>query len=306
MYDLIIIGGGIVTFGAALYAGRFHMKTLVLSENPGGTVVLTNEIENYPGFEKIGGQELFDKVRNHAVKYGIEVSEEKVERVDKKDGHFLVETVEKAYDAKTVLIATGSEWKKLGVPGEKEFKGNGVHYCALCDGYAYNQKTIAVVGGSDSAATEAVMLTQYAQKVYIIYRKEKVRAEPINLKRVEENDKIEIINNTMVMEIKGEKDVKSVILDREYKGSKELPLDGVFINIGHVPVSTMFKGLGLELTPKGEIKVDRYGMTNVQGIFAAGDVTDSKFKQIITGVAQGVAAVYSAYHCCKGETIKTG
>jgi len=304
MYDLIIIGGGISAFGAAIYAGRFHMKTLILGENFGGTLLLTDEIENYPGYKKLTGQELFDKVKDHAMQYDIETSERKVEKIEKKDDHYQVDTVEEKYETHTVLIATGSEWKKLGVPGEKEFTGNGVHYCALCDGYAYQDKTIAIVGGSDSAAKEAILLTQYGKKVYIIYRREKIRAEPINLKRVEENDKIEIINNTNVVEIKGDKVVNKIILDKEYNGSKEFDVDGVFINIGHVPNSQLVKDIGVELNDKGEIKIDRHGATNVYGVFAAGDTTDNKFKQAISGVAEGVAAVYSAYNCCKKDRMK--
>jgi len=295
MYDLIIVGGGIVGFGAAIYAGRFHMKTLILSEISGGTLILTDHIENYPGFKKISGQDLFDKVKAHAEDYDVEAKEEKVEKIEKTKDGFSVRTLDKEYLVKTILLATGTEWRKLGVPGEKEFTGNGVHYCALCDGYIYHDKVIAVVGGSDSAAKEALLLSEYAKKVYIIYRKEKIRAEPINSKRVADNPKIEIINHTNVVKILGDKVVNKVIQDKEYKGKKELALDGLFIDIGHIPISQLVEGLGVKVNDKKEIVVNRDAETSVPGVYAAGDVTDQKFKQAITGVAEGVSAVYSAY-----------
>ncbi len=299
MYDLIIIGGGIVCFGAAVYAGRFHLKTLLIGENTGGVIILTDKVENYPGFASISGQELFDSVKKHAEAYDIEVKEDKAEKIEKAGDGFVVSTVDAKFETKAVLLATGTEWRKLGVPGEKEFTGNGVHYCALCDGYIYHDKVVGVVGGSDSAAKEALLLSTYAKKVYIIYRKEKIRAEPINAKRVDENPKIEIINNTNVLEIKGEKVVNKVMLDNPYKGSKELALDGLFIDIGHIPISQLVRNIGVKLNKKQEIIVNRSGETNVKGVYAAGDVTDHSFKQAVTGVAEGVSAVYSAYQMLK-------
>ncbi len=295
MYDLIIIGGGISGFSAAIYAGRYHLKSLIISELIGGAITLTDTVENFPGFSHISGQELFDRIKDHAMKYDIEVAEEKAAMISKKGPFFTVQTKEGSYESRTILIATGTEWKKLRVPGEEEFAGNGVHYCALCDGFNYKGKTVCVVGGSDSAAKEAMLLTEYADKVYLIYRKEKIRAEPINIKRVTENPKIEIINNTMVMEIKGDKVVDKVVLDKEFNGKKELALDGIFIDIGHIPLSQLVKGIGVGLNEKEEIVINRRSETNVPGVYAAGDVTDKRFKQAITGAADGVNAVYSAY-----------
>ncbi|MBI4167588.1 MAG: FAD-dependent oxidoreductase, partial [Candidatus Aenigmarchaeota archaeon] len=169
------------------------------------------------------------------------------------------------------------------------------HTCALCDGYAYKEKIIAVVGGSDSAGKEALLLTQWGKKVYMIYRGETIHPEPVNMKRIEANKKIEIINKTNVKEIKGEKVVSSVVLDRPYNGKNEFPLDAVFIEIGATPMSQMAEKLGVKLNEKKEIIIDRDSRTNVPGIFAAGDVVDTKFKQAITGVGEAVSAVYSAY-----------
>lgn len=304
-YDTVIIGGGVSGLGAAIYAGRFQMKTAVISEKPGGTIVLTNDIANYPGFNQITGIDLADKIEKHVKDYDVEFIQKKVTKITKcKEGCFKVFVDRKHYHTKTIIFATGTEWKKLGVPGEKEYAGKGVHYCALCDGTFYKDKIIGVVGGSDSAAKEALLLTQYGKKVHIIYRKDKIRAEPINYKRVEDNKKIEIINNTNVKEIKGDKFVNSVIFDKPYKGSNEFKLDALFIEIGHIPISDLAKGIGVKLNPKNEIVIDREGNTNITGIYAAGDVADNKFKQAITGVAEGVTAAYSAYHYVSETEIK--
>ncbi len=293
-YDLAIVGGGIAAFSAALYAGRFRLKTILLGESFGGTLILTDSIENYPGFAKISGRELFEKVQAHAQEYGFDSQEEKVASVEKNDA-FILKTRKGSIKARAVLFATGTEWKKLGVAGEAEFTGNGVHYCALCDGYIYRDKAVAVVGGADSAAKEALLLSRYARKVYVIYRKQKIRAEPVIAKQVEDNRKIEIIYNTNVKEIKGEKTADRVVLDSEYNGKKEILLDGVFIAIGHTALSGLAQDLGVKVNEKKEIVINRYSETSVPGVFAAGDVTDLRFKQAITGVGEAVTAVDSAY-----------
>ena len=206
---------------------------------------------------------------------------------------------------KTILFATGTKWKKLpeSVKGSREFENKGVNYCAICDGPLFRNKIVGVVGGSDSAAKDAMLLSEHAKKFYIIYRGEKIHPEPINMKRVEQNKKIEIINNTNVAEVKGEQIVKSVVLDRMYKGKKELELDGIFIAIGHIVLSDLAKPLGVKLNGKGEIIIDhKTSETNIEGVYAAGDVADKPFKQAITGVAEGCTAAYSAYeYITKGK-----
>ncbi len=297
MHDLVIIGGGVAGLGAALYAGRFQMKTVIVAEKSGGTIILTDDIANYPGFNKISGIDLADKLTNHVKDYDVKIVEKKVTKVKKcKEGCFKVFTGKEHLHTKTIIFATGTEWRKLNVPGEKEFTGKGVHYCALCDGAFYKEKIIGVVGGSDSAAKEALLLAGYGKKVYIIYRKEKIRAEPINYKRVMDNKKIEIMNNTNVTEIKGDKFVNGAVLDKPYKGNKEFKLDALFVEIGHIPLSSLAKDVGVKLNDKNEIIIDREAKTNLKGIFAAGDVVDTTFKQAITGVAEGVTAAYSVYH----------
>ncbi len=295
MYDVVIIGGGVSGFGAALYCGRFEMNTLVIAEKIGGTIMLTDEISNYPGFNRIKGIELADRIRKHAEEYNINIIEDKVVSIEKLGDGFIVHTNKEKFHTRTIIFATGTKVRKLGVVGENEFTNKGVHYCALCDGALYKDKVIGVVGGSDSAASEALLLAEYGKKVYIIYRRDKLRAEPINRRKVEMNKKIEVITNTNVTEIKGDKFVRSVILDRPYKGSKELKLDALFIDIGHIPLSDLAKSIGVKINEKGEIIIDRESKTNIPGVFAAGDVVDTKFKQAITGVAEGVSAAYSAY-----------
>lgn len=303
LYDTIIIGGGVAALGAAIYCGRFEMKTLLIGEKLGGNIINTNEIANYPGFEMISGVELVEKLQKQAESYNAEITSGKVQKVKKNAKCFSVLTSDAEFRAKTVIFATGTDWRKLSVPGEKEFSGKGVHYCALCDGAFYKDKIVAVVGGSDSAAKDALLLTQYAKKVYIIYRKEDIRAEAITCSRVGECRNIEILPDTNVLEIKGDKFVNKIILDKPYKGSKEFRVDGLFIDIGHIPMSDLAKETGLKLNEKSEVIIDRYGNTNISGIFAAGDVTDNAFKQVITGVAQGSVAAYNAYHYIKKTPI---
>lgn len=297
MYDTIIVGAGVAGLGAALYAGRFQMKTAVVGETLGGTIILTNDVANYPGFAQITGMDLAEKLQAHVEDYDVEFVEKKVSRVERcPEGCFKVFTDKEYLHTSTVIFATGTQWRKLRVSGEEEFANRGVHYCALCDGALYKDKVVGVVGGSDSAAKEALVLAEYGRKVYIIYRKERIRPEPINLGRVMSHKKIEIINNTSVTAIKGDTFVTGVTLDRPYKGSTEFQLDALFVEIGHTPLSDLARKVGVELNEKGEIKIDRYAKTNVQGVFAAGDVADTEFKQAITGVAEGVTAAYSAYH----------
>ncbi|MBL7152288.1 MAG: FAD-dependent oxidoreductase [Phycisphaerae bacterium] len=295
MYDLVIIGGGVAAFSAAIYAGRFRLKTLLIGEKVGGTLLLTDDIGNYPGFKKITGLDLFRKVKEHALDYDIEILEKRAESVEKKENRFAISTTGKTYKAKTVIFATGTHLRKLNAPGEQEFANRGVHYCALCDGVFYKNKIIGVVGGSDSAATEALLLTEYGKKVFIIYRKEKIRAEPITTRRVNQNEKIEIINNTNVTEIKGDQFLNAVILDKPYKGSNELKLDALFIQVGQIPLSDLAASAGAKINEKKEIIINRDSETNIPGLFACGDVVDSKFKQAITGVAQAVTAAHTAY-----------
>jgi thioredoxin reductase (NADPH) len=295
-YDVAIIGGGVTGFGAAMYSGRFQLKTVVYSDTRGGTLILTDDVANYPGFNQISGFDLAKKIEEHALEYGVEVKDEKADRIEKqKDGTFKITSSTGSIIAKTIIFATGTEWRKLNVPGETEFTSKGVHYCALCDGGFYKGKRMAVVGGSDSAAKEALLLAGYAKELFIFVRGDKMRAEPINAKRLAATKNVKIFYKTQIKEIKGEKKITHVILDKPIDGKHEFALDAVFVEIGHIPLSQLAKDAGIALNDKGEIIIDRDCRTNVPGFFAAGDVVDTKFKQAITGVAEGVIASYSAY-----------
>lgn len=311
MNDIIIIGAGVVGLATAMYAGRLNLKTIVFgttsgNELPiGGVITLTDTVDNYPGFKHLTGQELAQKMEEHAKDYDIEIKEEKVVdiRKDEKADCFVVKTEKSDYNTKTLILATGAKWRELQMKGAEEFTNKGVNYCALCDGALFKDKIISVIGGSDTAAKEALLLAQYGKKVYIIYRGDKIRPEPVNGKLIDKNDKIEVITNTNVIEILGDKFVNKVILDKEYNGSKELHLDGVFGAIGHIPLSDLAVKLGVKINEKKEIMIDRDSKTNVKGVFAAGDVVDSGFKQAITGVGEGVVASYSAYKYVKESEV---
>ncbi|MBS3080233.1 FAD-dependent oxidoreductase [Candidatus Pacearchaeota archaeon] len=301
-YDYVILGGGGAGLASAMYAGRLGLKTLVLgashgSELPiGGVITTTNIVENYPGFIRLTGIELAKKIEDHARSYNlVTIKEEKAEKIERHKNCFKITTNNAIYSSKTVLFATGTKWKKLDVPGAKEFENKGLAFCALCDGVLFKNKVVGVVGGSDSAIKDALLLSEYVKKVYIIYRGEQIRPEPINMARIKANKKIEIINNTNVVEIKGTKFLEKAILDKPYKGSRELKLAGLFIAIGHIVLSDLAKTLGVKTNDKEEIITDKTALTNIPGIFAAGDVADTPFKQLITGVAEGCIAAHSAY-----------
>ncbi len=314
-YDFIILGAGVTGLAAAMYGARLGLKTLCLgashgSELPlGGVITTTNVVENYPGFIKLTGTELADNIRKHAKSYDlVTIKQEKVIEVAKLEKVFSVRTNKETYHGKTILFATGTKWRKLpeSVKGSREFENRGVAYCALCDGVLYKNKVVAVVGGSDSAAKDALLLAEHAKKVYIIYRGEEIRPEPINKERVKNNKKIEVITKANIIEIKGTKFVESAILDTEYQGSREIKLDGVFVAIGHEVLSDLAVPLKVKLNNKKEIIIDhKTSETNVPGVFAAGDVADKPFKQAITGVAEGCTAAHSAYEYINKEDIIT-
>jgi thioredoxin reductase (NADPH) len=292
-YDLLIIGSGITGYSAAIYAARFKMNTIVIGELPGGLITTTHLVENWPGIISISGLELAENLKKHAEANGVPIINDKVIDIKQKtDSTFQVKTSNgQEFSTKTILFATGTTRRKLGIKGEKEFENKGVSYCAVCDGALFKNKTVAVIGGSDSAAKESLYLAEHASKVYIIYRGEKIRAEPINYERVTQNKKIEIITKKNVIEIYGDRIVQGV----KFKEGGELKLDGVFIEIGADPNSELAAKLGVSLNEKKEIIIDIDSKTNIPGIYAAGDVANRHFKQAITGSAEGVIAAFSAY-----------
>jgi len=294
IYDTIIVGGGVTGWGAAMYAGRLNLKTLIMYELNGGLITWTDNIENYPGFKQLTGMELAKKLEDHAKEYDVEEHNDFAETVtkDKDDGFTITTRNGEKFRSKTIIIATGTKVRLLGAPGEEEFTNKGVHYCALCDGAFYKDKVVALIGGADSAVKEALTLSNIAKKVYIIARGPKLRAEPINMDRLKAKKNIEVITETNVKEIKGDKFVTHLMLDKEHKGSKKLDLNAIFVAIGHIPLNELGKQLNLDLDNHGHIKVDKYSRTKVDGVYAAGDICDTEFKQAITGVAEGVHAAY--------------
>ncbi|MFX0033059.1 MAG: NAD(P)/FAD-dependent oxidoreductase [Promethearchaeota archaeon] len=299
-YDIIVLGGGPTAIGCAIYAARFALDVLIIGKVFGGLIATTHLVENYPGITSTSGQGLMDMFKEHMESLNIPYIPDEIRNIERQDDHFILHSFFQKFKAYSICIATGSERRKLGIPGEEEFAGRGVSYCATCDGPFYKDKIVCVIGGSDSAAKEALFLAQTVQKVYIIYRGDDIRAEPINKKRVFENKKIEIIYKTNVVEIKGENNVKSVI----FENGKKLNIDGVFIEIGSIPNSDLAKKMGIITNKNGEIVINRKSETSVAGIYAAGDVADAPFKQAITGVAEGVIAAYSAFEYLKAIKIE--
>ncbi len=308
-YQVVVIGAGGTGLAAGMYCGRLGLKTLVLGTTSGmelpvgGVITTTHVVENYPGFIRLSGPELAKKLEDHARDYKIDILEEKALELKKEKSYFVVKTDKHEYHALSIIYATGTKWRKLGAPGEEKFANKGVSYCALCDGPLFRDKVVAMIGGSDSATKESLLLAEYAKKVYIIARSEALRAEPINLARAEKNKKIEIITKTNVTEIRGKEFVTSIVLDHPYLGKKELAVDGVFVAIGHTPLSDLAKSIGVNVNEKGEVVIDKESRTNVPGFFAAGDVVDSEFKQLITGVGEAVKAAYHAYKFVQGQEI---
>lgn len=293
MYDVVIIGGGIAGLTSAIYTKRYELKTLVIMDKLGGILYNVADIENFPGFKKISGQDLLDKTYDQAKSLGIEFKESEAVEAKKIKDKFQIKTKDNTkFEGKTIIFATGSKRRKLNVPGEKEFFGKGVSYCATCDGAFFKDKVVGVVGGSDSAAREALILAQYAKKVYIIYRKEKIRAEPINNTRVKKNKKIEIIPNTNITDILGDKFVNHVKFDT----GKEMDIDGLFIEIGFIPNNELAKQLGVKLDDRGEIIIDKQSKTNIEGVYACGDITSNVYKQAVVGCGEGAMAGWSAYN----------
>ncbi|MBU0461047.1 MAG: FAD-dependent oxidoreductase, partial [Nanoarchaeota archaeon] len=301
-YDVIIIGGGPGGYSAAVYAARFNMSTLVLAKERGGLIATTHIVENWPGEKSISGFDLVMKIEEQVKHLGVPIKDEEVKEAKKDEGSFIVKTAKSEYKAKTLILATGTTHRKLPAIGEREFAGKGVSYCATCDGMFFKGKTIAIVGGGDSAAKEAALLSDIAAKTYIIFMQDELACEPANYKRVMEKvkqGKIELIPSNTVKEIKGDTKVTSLLLEKPYKNSKELKVDGIFGAIGLIPRSEIAKQLGVALNERGEIKTDIQSKTNVPGVFAAGDVTDHGFKQAITAAAEGVHATHSAFEFLK-------
>ncbi len=302
IHDLIIIGADSAGLSAGIYAGRKKMDTLILSKKLGGQSVYTNSIENYPGFLKISGAKLISKFKEQVDSFGVTLkTSEKVASISKEEKNFLVKSDKGEYQSKSVIIATGRAWRKLGVPGELEFMSKGVSVCAICDAPFFSGKDVAVIGGGNSAFDSAYDLLQYASKIYVIHYKEKFKGDEDVYNKLKESGKVEFIINADTKEIKGDRFVESLVYENtNTKKREELRVGGVFVNIGQIPNSSFVKNL-VDLNEYREIKINpKTNETSVKGIFSAGDVTDVLYKQSIVAAAEGVKSTLSVYEFLKG------
>ena len=301
MREVIIIGSGPAGYTAGIYAARAGLKPLLIASSveAGGELMKTTEVENYPGFpEGLMGPELMEHFRAQAERFGTEILMEDVVEVDLKNDVKIVKTgAGETYEAKTVILATGAAYRELGLPREKELSGHGVSWCATCDGFFFREKTIAVVGGGDSAMEEALFLTRFASKVYLIHRRDTFKASKIMQERAMAHEKIEVIWNTEISELKGEAKLEAVTLKNTVDGStKDLALDGLFIAVGNDPRVWLVENQ-VTLTPEKFIQVEgRSSKTNLPGVFACGDVIDPTYRQAITAAGSGCVAALDAEH----------
>ncbi|WP_077613945.1 thioredoxin-disulfide reductase [Caenibacillus caldisaponilyticus] len=296
IYDCIIAGAGPAGLTAAVYAARANLDTLIIERGvPGGQMVNTEEVENFPGFESILGPELSEKMFQHAKKFGAEYMYGDIKEIRDGEDYKTVIVGDKAYKALAVIVATGAEYKKLNVPGEKELSGRGVSYCAVCDGAFFKDKKLIVVGGGDSACEEGVYLTKFASQVTIVHRRDKLRAQPILQERAKNNEKIDFIWNHTVKEIhEVNGKVGKVTLVNTVDGSeREVEADGVFIYIGMLPLNDAVRNLGIT-NENGYIVTNERMETKIPGIFAAGDVREKELRQIVTATSDGAIAAQAA------------
>jgi len=297
-WDLIIIGAGAAGLAAGIYAARSRLKTLVLEEKmAGGTIADAPLVENYPGFQNISGMELAQKMVVQCRSTGVIIREfEKVLSLDLNGERKIVKTNSASYETKAVIIASGSHYREIGVPGEKEFFGRGVSYCGVCDGPLFKGKRVLVVGGGNSALITALYIAGLASEVKVAHRRDAFRAEEALVKALKEKANVEILWNTEIKEIKGEKLVNKVtIFDNKTGETKELLVEGAFVQVGETPNSQLAKEAGVEVDKDGYITVDIRQRTNIAGVYAAGDVTNHPVKQIGTAVGQGITAALEAY-----------
>jgi len=294
-YDVIILGAGPAGLTAAIYATRYKLNIVVIGKEIGGTASYAHKVCNYPSYNEISGTELMMKIMEQVKVLGVEILNEEVVKITGKDGKFAVKTKKKDYLGKKIIYAGGTVRSKLNV-GEDKYIGKGVSYCATCDAPLFNGKEVVVVGGSNAALTSSLLLSEYASKVYSIYRGEKFNGEPSWIELVNKNKKIKSMFNEEIAEFIGENFVEGVKL----KSGKELKVEGVFIEIGGIPESYVLSTLNVKKDKKGYIITDKSGKTSVKGFYAAGDITDGILKQIITACGEGAVAGFGVYGELKG------
>ncbi len=298
LYDVAIIGGGVSGLASGLYSRRYNLSTAVLQgKKPGGWTAIAGIIENYPGVRSISGYDLVGVMKEQNKELGVEILNYVAKGIIKKgEGDFVIQTEKEEIQAKSVVLAHGTEHRKLGLENEDKFMGKGVAICAVCDAPLFKDKVVFVVGGGDSSLKGCSLLSQYASQVYLITRESELHGEPINLKRMREKKNVKVIYNTEVTKILGGEMLEQVELKEEFEGKKLWDAQGLFVMIGFVPRADYFKDLGVKLDKRGYIEVDKFMKTTVPGVLAAGDCTNGTggFKQAIVGAAQGAMAATSA------------
>lgn len=300
--DLAIIGTGAAGYTASIYASRYKIDHVIIGQLPGGVITESHLVENYPTEESISGMELGLKMQKHAKNLGANEIMAKVDTIKKTNDRFEITLNNgELIDAKTILLATGTISRKLGVPGEKRLSGKGVAYCATCDGFFYRDKVAAVIGGSDSATTAGVYLADIAKKVYVIARGPELKGETAWIDQLKETDNVEIILNTNVLEILGDQKVEKIKLDNKHNDSEFLDLDGIFIEIGANPATQLAEELNADLNERKYIKVGPGQESSIPGLFAAGDLTTNSnhFKQVVTACSEGAIAAESIFKYLK-------
>jgi len=296
-YDVIIIGGACAGLTAAMYTSRRELQTVVLTKDIGGQLAITTEVENYPGTLSIKGPELAMKFKEHAEKAGAEIKFAEVTEIQKKDTGYLIKTKEEKFEAQVVILAFGLKQRQLGVPGENELTGKGVAYCATCDGPLFKGKRVAVVGGGNSAFDAVDYLADLAESVKLLVRRDVYRAEDTLIETVKAKTNVEILDFTEVEEFIGEHKLEKVsLINNQTEKKTELELDGVFIEIGWESQIKIIKGLAdlVKVNERGFVEVDNEGKTSAEGVFAAGDVTNTPFKQAVISAGDGAKAAMSA------------
>ncbi len=301
MYDSIIIGAGAAGLTAAIYTSRKKMKTLVISVDIGGQTNLTSDIQNYPGFPKIAGWDLMQKFHEKAIEVGTEFKTARINKVEKEEDHFIVHLKEEKLQTKTVILALGRVNRKLGIPGEEDFFGKGLHTCTTCDAPLYGGRSVAVIGGGNSALEGALELVKMgAKKVYLIHRREEFRGDEVTAQKVKDTEGIELVLSHVPLAISGERFVQVLQVEHvETKQKKDLAVDGIFLEIGHIADSSLVHGI-VAVNDKQEIITDRNCQTNCPGIFAAGDITDTEYKQTVISAGEGAKAALQAHKYLNG------
>jgi thioredoxin reductase (NADPH) len=298
-YDVAVLGGGPAGLSAGIYSARYGLKTLVISQDIGGMANYATSVENYPGFNG-SGFELINKFAEQAKKTGVEILEREIVNIAKEKQFAIQTSRNEIITASAVIICLGTEKKKLNIRGEDKFLGSGVSYCATCDAAFFNGKIVSVIGGRNSAAQTALMLAMHAKKVYIIYRQDLLNCDDALLAKIKNSDNIKVLYKSIPLEIEGKDCVEKILIEQDGK-KKELGVDGIFIEIGSVPASSIVKKIGLKTDKEGYIIADNEMKTNIKGVFAAGDIISTPFRQIISAAANGAMASFSAYKFLKEE-----